>query len=170
MNTTPEMYDESIDDDATGMTQEEILMNEDDILAGLLDLGKARNETHNYRLIRIKRNGILKIEFRIRPVSESDNQICWKNATKYARTKPGQPKKAIETDTAKYRSYLIYTATVDEDRKKVWDNRAAQTALCVMSGVDMIDAVLLSGEKDRVISELDEISGYDDEAEDIVGN
>ena len=59
---------------------------------------------------------------------------------------------------------------MDEDRKKLWDNRKAQEALDVLSGVDMIDAVLLSGEKDRIIDVINEISGYDDDMEETAKN
>jgi hypothetical protein len=175
-NTTPENYDESTGGIAEGgvtasaMTQDEILMAEKDILSGLLDLGKAKDDADNYRKIQIKRGGVLKLEFRLRPISEDENQRCWKQATKYAGTKPGQPKKPIETDNAKYRSYIIYTATVDEDRLKVWENRAAMDAFGLLQGVDMIDKVLLAGEKSRILDVIDEISGFDDDMEELAKN
>ena len=71
---------------------------------------------------------------------------------------------------AKFRSWLIYAATVDEDRAKTWDNKQAQEALGVLQGVDMIDAVLLSGEKDRIIDRINEISGYGDDVEETAKN
>ena len=75
-----------------------------------------------------------------------------------------------ETNTAKFRSWLIYTATIDEDRAKTWDNKKAQEAFNVLQGVDVIDAVLLSGEKDRIIEVINEISGYDDSLDEIAKN
>ena len=169
-NTTPEMYDEEINMEETEaqMTQEEILMSEGDLLAGLLDLGKSKDESLNYKKISIKRDGVLKLEFRVRPLTEDESQTCLRRAHKYAPTKPGQTKRIIETDSAKYRSYLILTATIDEDRKKVWDNKAAQTQLGVLQSVDMIDRVLLAGEKNRILEVIDEISGFNDET-DITG-
>ena len=71
---------------------------------------------------------------------------------------------------AKMRSWLIYTATVDEDRAKTWDNKQAQEALNILQGVDMVDAVLLSGEKDRIIDRINEISGYDDDQDETAKN
>ena len=71
---------------------------------------------------------------------------------------------------SKFRSWLIYTATVDEDRAKLWDNKQAQQAFNVLQGVDVIDCVLLSGEKDRIIDRINEISGYDDEADETAKN
>ena len=71
---------------------------------------------------------------------------------------------------SKFRSWLIYTATVDEDRAKLWDNKQAQQAFNVLQGVDLIDSVLLSGEKDRIIDRINEISGYGDETDDTAKN
>jgi hypothetical protein len=90
--------------------------------------------------------------------------------TVYTPTKPGQPRKPIETDSALSRSYVIYAATVDEDRDKVWDNKKALDKLGLLQGVDMIDRVLLAGEKARVLDKIDEISGFNEmEFEDAAG-
>ena len=163
-NTVLEMYDDNVASENAPMTQDEILMNEKNILSGMLEAGKATDNGENYRKIQIKRQGKLLFEFRIRPITEDENQTCWRRATKYAQTKPGQPKVAIETNNAKYRSYVIYTATVDEDRAKVWDNKAAKDAFNILDSVEMIDKVLLAGEKSRILDIIDEISGFDEEA------
>lgn len=171
-NTTPEVFDENnLIEDENVLTQDEILMNEPDLLKGLLDLVNAKDSADNYRKIQIKRRGVLKIEFRIRPISEDESQTCFKRATKYAQGKGyGKPKTAIETDGAKYRAFIVYTATVDEDRKRLWDNKVAWDAAGVLTGVDMIDKVLLPGEKDRIIDLVDEISGYNEALEDLAKN
>jgi hypothetical protein len=166
-NTTPDDYDVNtyIAEGHEPLTQEKILQTESDILQGLLALGSDRDEAENYRLVQIKRKGVLHLEFRIRPMTEEENQICWRRATRYAGTKTGQPKVAIETNHSRYRSYLVYTATVDEDRAKVWDNKKAWEALGVMEAVALIDKVLLAGEKSKIIDLIDEISGFEDDAE-----
>ncbi len=165
-NTMPEMFDETAEEN----TREDILMNENDILRGLIEAGSEKDNAGSYRKIQIKRNGVLKFEFRIRPISEEESLACHDHATRFAPRKKGQPKQAIETNAAKLRSWLIYTATVDEDRAKTWDNKKAQDALNVLNGVDMIDAVLLSGEKDKVIEVLNDISGYGDDMEETAKN
>lgn len=168
-NTMPEDFNES----PAGVeivTEEEILMNESELLRGLIEAGTEKEKETSYRKIQIKRGGILKFEFRIRPVSEEESLACHERATKFAPRKRGQPKREIETNIAKFRSWLIYTATVDEDRAKTWDNKKAQEALNVLQGVDLIDAVLLSGEKDRIIDEINEISGYGDDINEIAKN
>jgi hypothetical protein len=167
-NTTPEMYDDNVEQ--SGATPEQLLMNENDILSGLLRASKGKDDTDNYRKIQIKRNGELLFEFRIRPLSEDENQSCWRRATKYAPTKPGQPRVAVDTDISKYRSSIIYAATVNEDRAKVWDNKRAQDSLGVLQGVDMVDKVLLAGEKSRVFDLIDEISASEDDTEELVKN
>ena len=168
-NTMPELYDEN----PAGVekpSQEEVLMNEKDILRGLIEAGREKDNEETYERIQIRRNGALKFEFRIRPISEEESIKCREHATRYAPRKRGQPKQEIETNMAKFRSWLIYAATVDEDRAKTWDNKQAQEALGVLQGVDMIDAVLLSGEKDRIIDRINEISGYGDDVEETAKN
>jgi len=165
-NTTPEMYDDSTPE----ATNEDLLENEGDRLRALLELGNEQDDDKSYRKIQIKRGGVLKLEFRVRQISENENQTCWRRATKYAPTKPGQPKVAVETNAAKYRSLVVYTATIDEDRTKIWDNRAALQQMNLMEGWEMVDRVLKAGEKSRVIDVIEEISGFDNDAEQIAGN
>lgn len=169
-NTIPELYDETEAGVEALASPEEILMSEDALLRGLIEAGTEKDNESTYRQIQIKRGGVLKFVFRIRPVSEEESLACHEHATKFAPRKRGQPKREIETNTAKFRSWLIYTATVDKDRAKLWDNKKAQEALNVLLGVDMIDAVLLSGEKDRVIDVINEISGYGDDLEETAKN
>ena len=169
-NTMPEQYDAAEAGVEAPATQEEILMDENAMLRGLIEAGKEKDDESTYRTIQIKRAGTLKFVFRVRPVSEEESIKCHDHATKFAPRKRGQPKREIETNQSLFRSWLIYTATVDEDRKKLWDNRKAQEALDVLSGVDMIDAVLLSGEKDRIIDVINEISGYGDDMEETAKN
>ena len=168
-NTMPEMYGDS-PAGVEELSQEEILMGEGELLRGLIEAGNEKDNAGAYRKVQIRRGGSLKFEFRVRPVSEEESLACHDHATRFAPRKRGQPKQEIETNAAKFRSWLVYTATVDEDRKKTWDNRQAQEALGVLQGVDMVDAVLLSGEKDRVIDLINEISGYGDDMEETAKN
>ena len=169
-NTMPEQYDAAEAGVETPATQEEVLMDENALLRGLIEAGNEKDNESTYRQIQIQRAGTLKFVFRVRPVSEEESIKCHDHATKFAPRKRGQPKREIETNTSLFRSWLIYTATVDEDRKKLWDNKKAQEALNVLQGVEMIDAVLLSGEKDRIIDVINEISGYGDDMEETAKN
>ena len=69
-----------------------------------------------------------------------------------------------------YRNALIYEATIEEDREKIWDNKQAWKQLDVMSGAELIGRVLKAGEKDAVCDKIDEISGYSAMAEEVAKN
>lgn len=171
-NTTPEAFDDNIatEESAAALDKQQILMSENDILQGLIALGNERDNEENYKPIEIRRNGKLLLAFKVRPLTEEENNICWRSATKYAPSKPGQPKVAIETNATKYRSHLIYTATIDDDRKKIWDNKEAQKQLNVLQATDLIDRVLLAGEKSRIVEIIDEISGFGEDIEELAKN
>lgn len=168
VNTSPEAFDTPEEKEV--LTKEEILMREPDILAGLLELGNTRNNPEEYHKIQIKREGALKLEFSIRPLSEKEMISCSEQATKYAPAKGGKPRTALKTDVPKMRSLLIYTATIDEDRKKIWDNQQAKNKFNILESADMIDMVLKGGEKEQILTKIDEISGYYDSVEDMAKN
>ncbi len=67
-NTMPEAYDEAPGGVETP-TQEDILMNEDALLRGLIEASTEKDSESTYKRVQIRRNGVLKFEFRIRPVS-----------------------------------------------------------------------------------------------------
>lgn len=152
-NITPEFYDDGVAEEGS---KEDILMNESDILQGLLDLEKEKDNPENYHKIQIKRNGAVKLEFRVRPLSEDESRVCMKRATPTPKDKNVRP----EANGVKYRSLLIYSATVNEDRAKTWDNPKAKAAMNLMEGWEMIDKVIFAGEKSRVIDIIEEISGF----------
>ncbi len=148
---------ESVED----ASKEELRAYEGDIYHALLDAANyAEDESESYA-IRIIRKGTVMFKFRIRPLSEEQYNRCREKNTKYVRNKRIGVKVPESTNTVRYRSQLIYEATVPEDRKKIWDNKEAWESLNVASGVDLIDRVLKSGEKDKVLDQIDAISGFD---------
>ena len=79
------------------------------------------------------------------------------------------------TDSTKYRSEIIYQATVKEDREKLWDNKTVWEALRdrdvqIMGPLDVIEYSLLAGEKDRVLDAIDSLSGFDTNLEEVAKN
>ncbi len=141
-----------------------VRMNEKDMLAGLLEAAGFAEEEET--IIQVKRKGKLYFTFSIRPLSEADYNSCRKKHTKYLRNKQFGMKMPEETDTVRYRAALIYNATVEKDRKALWDNKEVWKSLSdkgmeVVTGLDVIDHVLLAGEKDRIIETIDSISGFD---------
>lgn len=150
-------------------TVENLKAYEGDILNAILDAAKYSEGEETYR-INIVRNNTLMFSFRIRPLSEEEYETCRTKNTKYVRNRRIGVKVPETTNSVRYRSQLIYTATVPEDRQKIWDNKAAWGKLNVASGIDAIDRILKSGEKDAILEQLDKISGYGSELEETIKN
>ncbi|MEK4025782.1 phage tail assembly chaperone [Sporosarcina sp. FSL W7-1283] len=149
--------------------QDELLAVEGDVLRGLLSMYEDIQE--DVTEIEIVRNGQKYISFNIRGLSEKRYNDLQDMATKFKNAKNlGGVKVAEETNVTKFRSLLIYHATVEEDRKKIWNNKEAWKALNVLNGPDLIDKVLKAGEKSAVIDKIDEISGYGTESSDLIKN
>ena len=151
-------------------TQDEILMNEDEMIRGLLEAADYREE--NQKKIQIKRNGKILFEFRIHPISEEETQAMRKSCTKYMPNPQGRhlPKIEVETNWVRMRSMKIFEATVAEDQEKLWKNKAVMQKLNVLDPIEVVELCLMAGEKDAVIDQIDAISGYGVQLEDYAKN
>ncbi len=131
------------------------------LLQQLLTAANFKTDPEQYETITIERKGKEMFSFRVRPLEEEELQECRKKATQYGAN-PQNRALVMETgvDLVKLRSYKIYLATIEEDRKKIWDNRTLQQEIGVLQGIDVIDRLLLAGEKDRVCNIIDENSGF----------
>ena len=143
---------------------------ENDILKGILAAANYETEEENIQPIDIARNGKVLFSFRIRPLGEDEYQKCKEKHTKYVRNKQLGIKFPEDTNSVRYRSALIYQATVDEDREKIWNNKDAWKELNVLNGIDLIEKTLLAGEKDAVLELVDKISGYTATTEEVAKN
>lgn len=164
--------------DEIELTEEESMgqlkAHEEDFIQGLIDAaGYVTEDTQRIEIIRDHR---LFFAFTIRPLSEEEYNKCKKKHTKYVRNRQFGMKMPDETDSVKYRSSLIYEATVEEDRRNLWDNKDVWEALKrqgmqIVRGLDVIEYVLKAGEKDRVLEAIDKLSGYEDNnLEEVVKN
>ena len=141
-----------------------IRANEEDFIQGLIDAAEfASEETQRIEIIR---EGRLYFAFRIRPLSAEEYEKCRKKHTKYVRNKQLGMKMPEDTNRVKYQSEIIYAATVDEDKEKLWDNRKVWNAINakkdrIMNGLDVIEYTLKAGEKDRILEAIDRLSGYE---------
>lgn len=137
------------------------IRNESDILEGLLKTASFKSDDSEIHPVEITRNGEVTLSFRIHPLSEDDFMACRKRHTKYKKNRQaGGIKVADEVDASAYRSAVIYEATVEEDRRKIWDNKAAWEKLDVIAGYQLVERVLKGGEKDAIYDKIEEISGY----------
>ncbi|MCL6597940.1 MAG: hypothetical protein K6T81_04300 [Alicyclobacillus macrosporangiidus] len=150
------------------LNKEDVLAFEGDLLQGLLQAGEdAQSETVS---ITIQRKGKTYFAFRIRPLTEQEYNEAAEKATTYERNRQLGVRIPQSRDDALFRSLLIYKATVDEDRQKLWNNKAAWQHFNVLSGPDLIDRVLLPGEKLAVVGKIDELSGYGTDLEETAKN
>lgn len=149
---------------------EEIAFSEDDLLRALSD-GSIHEELT--KTIEINFGSKFKFSFRIRPVSEKEWDKCRERHTKYQKNRRlGGMRLPESTDTTSYHSELIYTATVKEDREKLWDNKRLWQAANALTGTDMVDKLIpFAGKKQAIIEQIEEISGYgDDDYDETVKN
>ncbi|MDE6518460.1 MAG: hypothetical protein K2L18_11560 [Acetatifactor sp.] len=150
-----------------------IRANEEDFIQGLIDAAEFVSE--ETQRIEIIRDGRLFFAFNIRPLSSQEYEKCKKRHTKYVRNKQLGMKLPEDTDKIKYQSAIIYEATVEEYKKKLWDNHKVWDALNakkdrIMNGLDVIEYSLKAGEKDKILEAIDKLSGYDDNLEEVAKN
>ncbi len=145
------------------MSKEEILQNEGNLLSDLLELAKRKENEAFFRNIEIRVEGKVKVSFRLRPLSSDEVESCAKQATKFVKQPKGKPVK--EVNSRIYQSILIYTATIPEDQQNIWGNRQLKDALDVFDNFDMVDKLLLPGEKSAVMDVINEMGGFGEESE-----
>lgn len=134
---------------------------EQDITAALLEAAsyRANQETAT---VRIKRNDKLLFTFEVRGLDEDEWAKCRRQnlSNRGLRTE--------ELNNARFLSQVIYEATADADKERVWKNKAVWQKLNVASGVDLINAILLPGEKNSIVDAVIKLSGYEDDTEDLI--
>lgn len=143
--------------------QQETLMNEEELIEGAFLASKFQENEEFNRKIQVRRNSEkVLFEFTIRPLREEEIQECRKMVTKYKPDPRGKqfPKIEVDVDLIKLRSNKILKATVDTGNGIIWDNKKLKDRLGVLQAVDVVDLVLLAGEKDKICDMVDEISGY----------
>lgn len=118
------------------------------------------DETYTLRIIRpIGGKDVELFRFRIHPLSEEKINAIRKKNTKVKRDRRyGIDREKV--DSVRFRSQLIYEATVPADRDKIWNDKQAWEKLNVLNGIDLIDRVLKAGEKDKIVETIETVSGY----------
>ena len=156
-------------------TKAMIRTNEEDFIQGLIAAADFGTDERERQRIEIARGGELLFAFNIRPLGSEEYEKCRKKWTKYVRNKQIGIKMPEDTNRTKYQSALIYQATIEEDREKLWDNRKVWAALNnkdiqIMNGLDVIEYTLKAGEKDKILEAIDKISGYEANLEEVAKN
>ena len=145
--------------------------NETALLDGLLAAADFKTSEECIKNVVISRNGKDLFSFHIHPLSEKDYNTCRKKFTKFVKSKvQGGIRVPEEVDAVNYRAELIFQATIPEDQAKVWCNKALWKKLDLLTGYEAVNALLMAGEKEAVLSLIDQISGYELSEEDVAKN
>lgn len=177
MTAKNEVYDLTPDEvemtelKSTGLpSQEKVLTSEEDLIAGLFAAADYEEDETAIKNVRIERNGKFFFEFKIHPLSEKELVKIRKQSTDYFKNPAGKHLPRIEGDlrVSEYRSRKIYAATCDDDKAKLWDNPKVKAGLRakgkdILEFWEVIDAVLMGGEKFKITELIDDISGYNDD-------
>lgn len=170
--------------EATGVSRQALKTesSQEDVLKMLLSAADYKEDASLQEPIVIKRKGVQVLPtFHIRPISQDDTTIAHKKATKWVANPGGRrlPKVEGQTDGSVENDWLIYLATTDEDKEKLWNNPAYIKALQAKfpnivfargsSGPQMISLLLTFGEKVTLINKIldmsypeDSVDGSDD--------
>ena len=141
--------------------------DEKSLVMSLLEAADYRTSNEgSTRTINVKNaNGKVLFSFTIRGLSQSEIQAAAKKATKQIPNPAGPkyPKISGERSTTEYHNNLIYTATVDEDKKKIWGNSEIKQKFNIFDETDCVDILLNAGTKSKVVDEILKLSGFDGE-------
>ena len=136
------------------------------------DLVKALFEAADYKTdseciveIDITRNGKYLFTLHIHPIGDDDVAKANKEAAIKVKNPNGRhlPKIQADSDRSKYKSWLIYLATTEEDQKLIWGNREFMAHFGLMQPWESIDKLLTLGDKTKLLDKITEISGLDDD-------
>ncbi|GAW27992.1 hypothetical protein [Carboxydocella sp. ULO1] len=146
--------------------RDELLEVEDVMLRDIGGVLEAMETVTKYEIFEVVRDGKKLFSFRVRGLSDEELERCRDQATKVVKDRRlGSLAVPRDFNAAKFNSLMIYTATHDEDRKKLWDNKELWAKAGIATGWQLIEKVLRRGEKEAVMELIEKLSGYDEDGE-----
>ena len=141
-----------------------------DLLSALMEAAEYKTSDDSITKVNIVRDKKFLFAVRIRPLGEEEMRSARKKATIYMPNPNGKKLPPIEKDfnNAKFKSWLIYLATVEEDKQKIWGQPAIMQKFGLMEAWESVDVLLKAGEKNRLFDEVYSVSGFDDEEDENV--
>ena len=109
-------------------SKEEILQNEDEMIAGLLEAAAFKSDDSLQKKIEIRRNGKLLFSFFVRPLTEEEIKGCRRKATKRRPDPRGRQFGMIELETDYY--YGVLKEKLEENSYKEMGSCDAGNYLC----------------------------------------
>ncbi|MEY8366066.1 hypothetical protein AALA22_10560 [Anaerovoracaceae bacterium 41-7] len=144
--------------------------DEYDLVSSLLAAAEYQQEENLIEAVEIKRKGKLYFTVHLHPLSDEEHSFAMKKASKYYENPQGKklPKVRGEIDAPLFNSWMIYLATTDEDKEKIWGNPAVMKKLGCLKPVETIGSLVTMGEKGdllRTVFRLSKMTDDDDEEE-----
>jgi len=148
------------------------VQDEYDIVKALIKASEYKEDDIFKTKISVKRGGEVLFSFCIRPLSDDEIYEASTAATSFIPnpTNPKLPKIRNSVDEARYGSALIYFATTDEDRARVWDNKETLDALGLRDPLDLIDVVLTANDKKKIVNTINSSGAAEIEVEEVIKN
>lgn len=143
--------------------KEELLAAENTILQDIGGVLEAMETITKYEVYDVVRDGKKLFSFRVRGLDDEELEKCRDQATKVVKDRRfGSLAMPRDFNAAKFNSLMIYVATHPDDKKLLWDNKDLWQKANIVAGWQLVDKVLLRGEKEEVIAMIEKLSGYDD--------
>lgn len=136
-----------------------------DLTKSLLEAAEFKTSAESITEVEIKRAGKYLFTVHMHPISDPDARLARKKATTYMPNPQGKKLPPIEKDfdNSKFKSWLIYLATTEEDQQKVWGNPTVMQKFGLAQPYESIDVLLTLGEKSKLVDVVTDISGLDDD-------
>lgn len=133
------------------------------LVAALLEAAGYREDEDLITTVEIKRAGKFLFEVNIRPIGNDETKAARKKATKMMPNPQNRKLPPIEKefDSGLFNSLIIYYATTEEDKAKIWGNAAIMDKFNLVNPWESIDILLTIGEKTALSDKVVEISGMD---------
>lgn len=112
--------------------------------------------------IQIKRNGKPLFTFTIEPLDERTMEKCRRQNTK------NKGRRNEEFDGTRYISQLIYEATIDEDKKRIWRNEEVWRKLNITNGADAVQAILTPAERSELENIMLDMLGFNEDLTEMI--
>ena len=147
----------------------ELKEKEYDLVAALMEAAAFREDEDLITEVDIKRNGKFLFSVRVRPIGDDEAKAARKKATKYMPNPQNRKLPPIEKEfnANMFNSLIIYTATVEEDRAKIWGNKAIMDKFNLVEPYESVNVLLTVGEKSELVDTIIGISGMDVDDEEV---
>lgn len=137
-----------------------------DLVASLLEAADYRNDITP---VDIARAGKFLFTVHIHPIGDDEVKAARKRARIMMNNPQNRklPKIEKEFDSNLFNSLIIYAATTDEDKQKIWGNKSVMDKFNLVEPHESINVLLTVGEKTELSDLVVEISGMDEKDEEV---